>query len=284
MIFPSWTPTAFQEKINDYHRFIADGNSSEHPEIEAIRSQSEMWTRLMTRPEMEDFWKFVFSKKYISVFAEPKMLASTNGGMVAKLNRYVNAFNAAPILSPQEYKDEMLEISRLAARLSAKLKKFCDADFLYNPFLNRSLFTSEQVERFGTKAINPKFFENKRGYQTEVSMTRHLLDDYLPPITDQLQNLALRAKSELDDPHHRLPRLPRKVGDANVFRTYFISVVRHILLLEFADGSHARLATFCSVALDDPGITAELVRRIAPLDGETKEFLKQVKEHNNPED
>ena len=212
------------------------------------------------------------------------MLATRNGGLVAKLDRNMRAFDEAPILSPQEYKEEMLEISKMAEKLSVKLKKFNDAYFLYDPFVNQTMFSREQIETIAEKLVNPKFFESKKSYQSERSITAHLLDHYLPPFNVQLHNLSMRAKSEFEDPHHRLHRLPRKVSDNNVFRTYFISVVRNIFLADFGDGSHTRLATFCSVALDDPEITPNLVRKISPIDDDTKEWLKELRNYKNPED
>jgi len=278
VIFPTWTPIAFQNLINGYNEFLSDSRSSEHADLEAIKRDAEIWTRLTTRPEMESVWKFILARDEFSFFADPENLARANGGLVAKLGRYLRAYHSAPILSEREYKNEMLEISKLAERLSGKLKKFCDAGFSQNPFSNSSMFTFEEIERFG-RFIDPKLFENKK--HSTRSITAYLLDLRLPLVNHQLHALALRAKNELNDPRHKLQRLPRKVGDANVFRTYFISVVRNIFLGDFADGSHARLATFCSVALDDPEITADLVRQIAPIDDETKEFLKSVKSIEN---
>ena len=43
MIFPRWTPTAFQYHINSYIEFISDSRSSEHPDIKGLRRKGEMF-------------------------------------------------------------------------------------------------------------------------------------------------------------------------------------------------------------------------------------------------
>ena len=190
---------------------------------------------------MEAVWHFIAqfdNDNYLPLVA--------NGGLFGNINGRLRAYHAAPKLSPTDYRDEMAEIARLAAVLSAKLKKFSPPDLDYcNPFPPYVLLG---------KAANA-------------------VNDKLPPIDAQLIALAKRAEVEAVDQCHRFP-LPRKVNDKNTLRTYFVRIVADYFFIMYADYSPSRLAIFCGVALDDPDITPDLIRKLCPIDAAERTMLR----------
>ena len=165
---------------------------------------------------MEAVWHFIAkfdNDNYFPLVA--------NGGLFGNINGRLREYHAAPKLSPTDYQNEMTEIARMAAALSAKLKKFSPADLgYYNPFPPHVLLD---------KAANA-------------------INDDLPPIDVQLIALANTAKAEAVDQWYRFP-LPRKVNDKNALRTYFIRIVSDYFLAMYHDYAPSSLAIFRSVAL-----------------------------------
>ena len=242
MSYPKWVPPTIVQCLNEYR----NGNQAQAPD-DAPSQLAEIWHRLATRPEMEAVWHFIAqfdNDNYFPLVA--------NGGLFGNINRRLRAYHAAPKLSPTDYHDEMTEIARMAAALSAKLKKFSATDLgYYNPFPPHALLD---------KAANAV------GYD-------------LPPIDAQLIALANTAKAEAVDQFRRFP-LPRKVNDKNALRTYFIRIVSDFFFVTYSDFAPSRLAIFCSVALDDPDITPDLIRKLCPIDAAERTMLRQWTAHH----
>lgn len=237
MSYPKYVPASIVEWLNE-HRNTSQAQTPGADPLKIV----EIWHRLATRPEMEVVWHF------ISRFDRaPFLPLVANGGLLGTINRRLIAYHFAPKLSPTDYRDEMSEIARMAAALAAKLKRFSDADVgCYNPFPPQVL----------------------------LGKVAKAVDEHLPAIDAQLIVLANRAKVESVDQMHRLP-LPRKVNDKNTLRTYFVRIVADHFFMMYADYSPSRIAIFCSVALDDPDITPDLIRKLYLIDDEQKTMLRE---------
>lgn len=259
MIYQNWAPAEIIDYLNELSEYRGGGALSEDEALLAKRFH-EMWTRLVTRPEMEFVWRFIVER------AGDTFSLRTNGGLLARVNGVTRDFEENPKFSPKAYEEEMHEIAKLADTLARKLRKFSNAGSPYNPFPLHSLLDSAQVER-ARHMMHPDILARRR------ELAPFSLTYWLPTIDEQLARLASNAAAEAEHQAHKL-KLPRKVNDKNTFRTYFINVVRDYFFCMYADYSPARLATFCSVALDDPDITANLVGKLFPLGDDEKEMLR----------
>lgn len=260
MIYPKWTPAALIDYLNELSEYRGSDALSEDEAAVTLRFQ-EMWTRLATRPEMELVWRFIVGLDEGATYS-----LRTNAGLLSRVNTVIRNYEKNPRFSPKGYEEEMREIARLADTLSRKLRKFSKAGSVYDPFPLQSLFDNAQVER-ARGMMHPKILTGKSG-SVPFSLTY-----FLPALDEQLANLAKRATDEAEGQFYRL-KLPRKVNDKNNFRTYFINVVVDFFFGMYADYSPSRVATFCSVALDDPDITANLVGKLCPLGEDEKAMLK----------
>jgi hypothetical protein len=266
MKYPDWIPASVAEWINRYEEALSSGN---YPET--VPLEFEIWRRLLTRPEMESVWDFI-----LATVDHPESLL-TNGGLTGKINRAIRYFFTSPRLSPADYKREMLEIAKMADALANKLKKFYDAASPHNPFTYRALLNSDQLA-IVSKRLG-KENDDDRGWWK----IGNRLDYCLPQFDFQLKGLANRAKLESEDQSYKMP-LPRKINDENLFRTYFIKVVGDYFFVQCADYSPTRLATFCSVALDDPDVTPDLARKLYELDDESRDMIAAQRAYLKSED
>jgi hypothetical protein len=275
MKFPAWAPSSITDLIDEAEKDLQNGRTLTPSDREAIQRNAEMWTRLVTRPEMESVWRFIWGRSSFTIFATPKMLLA-NGGLVGTINRKVYSYETDPRMSDKDYENDLLEIARLAEGLSNKLKKYCDIEDWRNPFPPSALLTQEERDAV-SGILRPEYFQHKKTYQSNAGLAGHILDSRLPKLDSLIRRLAEKAREEAGEKAARLNNLPRKVGDKNVFRTYFISIVKDYFMTQYHDYSPTRIATFCNVALDDPEITPDLVRKGFPIDAETKELLRQSK-------
>lgn len=218
---------------------------------------------------MELVWRFI-----IGLDNQVMCTLRTNGGLLATVNRAVRNYEENPKFTRRGYEEEMHEIAKLADTLARKLSKFSNAGACYNPFPLHSLLDSEQIER-ARLMMHPDILSRRR------ALAPFSLTYYLPAIDKQLTRLSKSAIEEAVRQSSKL-RLPRKVNDKNTFRTYFTKVIVDFFFITYADYSPSRIAIFCSVALDDPDITPNLVGKIFPLGNDEKEMLKLNKAQ--PED
>lgn len=292
MQFPKWTPVALIECIADSQKFLneecgTDFENSIPQHVlyrDTVTLRLQIVERLATRPEMEEIWKYLFSMEEYSEFLSEDGLRKV-GGLIAQIFRWLENFGSSLKITTKEYEEELLEISRLAEKLSIKLKKFCELNHLSNPFPSNVVFDRFQIENIA-RIIDPRFFSTIKyppDFNAELrdewriretrSRTAYLLNDCLPNLDMQLHNLSVRATKEKENKASRHNDLPRKIKGENAFRTYFIGNANKFFLM-LGNYSITRVATFCSVALDDADITADLVRGLFPMDEETKKFVK----------
>ncbi len=258
MIFPAWVPREIIEYLADLVEYRSREGLSKDELTRTLRSQ-EMWMRLATRPEMEMVWGFILGFGYM-------LPLRANGGLLGRIETALENYEDSPKFSPKAYEQEMNEISKLAETLARKLRKFSDAGSVFNPFPFDSLLSEEQISQ-AKGMLHPRILAHPR-LASGFALTYHL-----PSFDQQLDGLTERAKEEAIHQAHRL-RLPRKVNDKNTFRTYFIQMIRDYFFCMYADYAPSRLAIFCSVALDDPCITANLIGKMFPLNDEEKAMFK----------
>lgn len=264
MNYPDWVPPTVVDRLGQYKQIQDAGNVWPTFQIEV-----DILERLASRPEMEKVWSFIINRG-------GEEFLTANGGLIGSIPRAIQHFNHAPHLSPADYKAEMLEIAKLAETLSVKLRKFCVAGG-YNPFPFDSLLNEQQFEESYKRMGRPQDEPMKK------FRFGSFLDGSLPKLNFLMKGLAIRARSESEHQTSRFG-LPRKVKDENLFRTYFIKQIGNYFFNHYADYSPARLATFCSCALDDADITPTLVRKIFVLDEEMREMLSSNSRNENEED
>ncbi|WP_292935538.1 hypothetical protein [Noviherbaspirillum sp.] len=274
MDFKHWVPEEIVKLVKDYEEYLQKNDLPEDVRSE-FSFKAEMWKRLATRPEMERIWQFMIKRSEHGAFP-----LHSRGGLVGRIERGLDSFKLNPRLSEKDYENEMLEIAKMAGALANKLRKFCEAESFHNPFSYSGILSIEQRDH-AKKMIRPELLENK--YGNDRFYVSFNLDHHLPLFSTQLENIADRAKNESREQEHRL-KLPRKSNDKNVFRTYLIRLIGEHFFVQYTDDSPSRIATFCSVALDDPEITADLVRKTYILDDECKAMAKAYKEHLKTED
>lgn len=231
MNFPNWAPLEIIDYLSELSEYRNGGALSDDEAAITLRFQ-EIWTRLVTRPEMEIVWRFLLTSNDRKI----SLSLRTNGGLLASVNRVIQHYELNPKLSPKAYEEEMREIAKLAETLARKLKKFRNAESPYCPFPLHSLLDSAQIER-ARLMMHPDILARRR------DLAPWSLTYYLPAIDEQLGRLSTNATAEAEHQAHRL-RLPRKVNDKNTFRTYFVRKVVDYFFVMFADYSPTRIAIF----------------------------------------
>lgn len=265
-----WVPASIAERVSEYERQITEISNGDISYNDAEKFISEIWIRLATRPEMHAVWTF------ISQFGEPSKLVS-NGGMLGIINRNVRRYFSNPKLTPVAYKDEMVEIAKLADMLARKLSKFSNIGASQQNLFTLHAMLSDLEFRRASELIDPAILS------TRSLSVGAALNSFLPRIDEQLRGLASHARSEASEQMYRL-RLPRKVNDKHTFRTYFIRNIADYFFTFGADYSPTRISIFCSVALDDADITPDLVSKLCPLDHEQKRLLREQADWGHQED
>jgi hypothetical protein len=239
MRYPDWAPADVIKCIELYDQLARerDGYEAAHCDYMAA-----LWRRLATRPEMESVWPWILEKTELPLYE--------NGEFFSGLGITIERFNVLPKLSGVAYEKEMIQIAEMAAALSPRLKKFEASTSLHgNPFvdihwnIHKSM---ELMDRFET-GQTPLFY---------------MLNAEFPSIAEHLDRLEAEARKEALFQASRL-RVSRKSND---FRAYFIREVNCHFMTFNAKGDHSpspsKVATICSVALDDPDITPDLVRKV----------------------
>lgn len=275
MRMPSWAPTPLAEWLESYIKH-AEEHGPRFVECEGVPELKDIWCRLLTRPEMEVVWKYIEE-------AETSLSLTSNGGLLGTVNRAIEYYISARRISPAHYKEEMADIASLAEALARKIKNYSSANSfgLFNPFPIDSLMSKDQLFSAG-KMLRSDFLEPSP--VTGVSRTATALNWHLPAAHEILEGLARRASNESEHQSSRL-RLPTKTKGATVFRTYFARYVADWLVMHRLDYSPTKIATFCSVALDDPDLTPDLIRKICPLDPDMRDMFERLAiDRARPED
>lgn len=274
MKFKEWTPEDLITVVNDYLTYLDENLDLSTKSKSEIIFRKKMWERLAVRPEMEGFWKsFNKSNK------DSDLSLMANGGLFSRIEKGLNAYCINPRFTESDYKKEMIEIEKLATQLSNKIRKFSTADRSFDPFSHSNLLTKLQLEK-AKNMILPNLIESK---YCSNSAARFTLDSYLPSLKSQLDRVSEISKIESVEKSFRF-RMPKKSNDKNAFRTYFIRLVCENILVWYNGYSPAKIAIFCSVALDDSEITPDLVRKLYVLDEKSKAIIKAQRNRLKSED
>lgn len=234
MKFPQWAPPILLGAVEHYTQVANEGG----PEAAQCADFAEMWRRLLTRPEMEFVWPWIINT---TGFGLCEYL-----GFFRQFGSIVEDFHSAPRLSEAAYSAEMREIATMAASLAARIRKFSGTGLGRSPFNSILWPDNKEFE------LRDQFSESG-----EFRVFQKMTSEF-PTVAQHLDRLEDVARSEERFQYSRLP-VSRKSND---FRAYLIREIRNYFLM-FPEGhSPSRIATICSVALDDPDITPDLVRAL----------------------
>jgi hypothetical protein len=239
--FPRWAPA----EITNICALYDQGANESGANGELCGTLSAMWLRLLTRPEMELIWPWI-----IRTTSDHK-LYDRQFGFAYQFGTIIESFNICPRLSEQSYAKEMREIAAMASELAERLEKL-EARVPYGP---GDPFTPYRL--LPPHLSDPYQAEGPEPFNSEQSRLHHRLASVT--IGEHLRYLEKAAKSEEKEQYGRLP-VSRKAND---FRAYLIREVAKYFYSFSDDFSPSKIATICSVALDDPDITPDLVRKIA---------------------
>lgn len=277
MSFPIWAPITLVEWLEDYPN-DARFSSATASERDGVPDLRDMWLRLLTRPEMEAIWNFVAPR-------HSSLSLVANGGILGKINRDILGYGEARRVSPSEYMEEMNEIATLASALARKLRAYSGPsnrpNNYYNPFHIDYILNNNDLLRIEGILSSEYVGEYEL---TGGRISGAVLRETLPQLGTMLTRLSAIASNEAECQDHRL-LLPKKVKGTNAFRTYFIKEISDFFSIQLLDFSPTRIATFCCVALDDPLITPDLVRKTFPISQEEREIFKAAADYfAQPED
>ncbi len=208
-----------------------------------------MLTRLATRPEMEVFWQDFLECLHKNA---PDM---DDGRIYMEIFEIVSLkeeYFSSARLTEKEYEEELNDISELADALSKKTRKFTSFPAFNNPFKFSRFFTEGEFDLFSSKVHHD-------GYLNMVSREKRF-EHITPPMHKMFENLRDYSKEEATRKHSRM-ELPRRVRAKNAFRTYFVQEVASRFAPIYKGNAPSKIATFCSVALDDPDINSDMVRK-----------------------
>jgi hypothetical protein len=238
--FPDWAPPQIVDAIA-----FMQADDSRHEQFSGYQDNLgrmiEMWTRLSTRPEMKPVWEWYFASDLSKIFG-----FHDHRSLFYCASVIDEVFPVAPKLSSQAYKVEMNEIAALANKLADKMRKF--------DFPTENTFALHNI-------VSPLYLDdaddatNEDRLSSWMDATRHF-DRWIPSMPDLLNRIEAFAIREGHEQWSRLP-MSRKVNGPSAYRSFFIRTVAYHF-----DRSPARIAIFCSVALDDPDITADMVRKL----------------------
>lgn len=240
MKIPHWAPS----ELANASELFEQQAKVEGADVARCMQLSGMWFRLLTRPDMETVWPWISRTKTSFQFFEPY-------GFVYQFGVAVENFYACPRLSEKAYAKEMREIAALASILAERLERL-EARMPYgvgDPFSPHKLLPTHLADPYQVTEPNE--------FNPEQSLLHHRLASVT--ITEHLRYLEKAAEVEEKEQHSRL-RVSRKAND---FRTYLIREVAAYFLWILEEAPPSKIATICSVALDDPDVTPDLVRKIA---------------------
>lgn len=236
MKLPKWAPDFLGAAIDQYAA-QAEKGGAEAPQCKLL---AEIWQRLLTRPEMEPIWPWI-----IETTAEFALYERM--GFFRELGMSIERFYALPKLSEAAYALEMEEISNMAAALSARLRKF------EAPVPGGDPFGFVHMPMSKWEGLSKLLMENDK-----LELLPKILGQF-EPITDLLDILANETKKEAELQLHRLP-VSRKSRELKPF------LIREMVTyFKYFDNGYSpsKIATICSVALDDPAIDGGLVGKYA---------------------
>lgn len=234
MKFPNWAPRILLGAVEHYEGEARKGGPNA-PQCELLAA---MWQRLLTRTEMESVWPWILETTQDFELYERM-------GFFYEFAMDIERFYALPKLSEAAYAVEMEEIAKMAAALSGRLKQFESPVPSGNPFWRLHMPWSRWDEL-------SKLLWNNMSLLPKVA-------GQFPTITEMLDLLKDEAKKEAELQLSRLP-VSRKTKE---LKPYLIREV--IAYFKYFDNGYspAKIATICSVALDDAAIDGGLVGKYA---------------------
>lgn len=242
MKFPKWAP----QDVVDYYKGFPESDSPE------LLKDKEVIYRLITRPEMENVWAWVHEQN----MCLPPM---SNGGIVGMFLRALESFDNTAKIPASERAGDFIEIQQMAFQLYIKLEKYKNE---YHAFNHYTSLIPECYDEFLISSLKEtyqqKLIDRKKTLTWETRFP--FWNEYLPPISSLLKQLSIAAKlsdSKLDKP------FPTKIKQSSALNTYLINVFyNNYLLVDNGAFPPSIVATFISVALDDPSVTADKVRKL----------------------
>ncbi len=205
--------------------------------------------RLVSRPEMKATWAWISSERRNSL-----PLTSPHG-LVGRVLWDVEHWVTSNRVPDSERRSDFKDISRYAALLSRKIRKYRGEPVGFHAL---AALVPEGYEPILRKALHPDLvsrMDKRRGANAPLRM---YLRQILPPIDEMLDAMASHAK---DNYFELGTKFPTKLGAESAFKTFMI----RSCTASFRDYTHnyspTIIAKFVSVALDDPSIGTDTVRK-----------------------
>jgi hypothetical protein len=212
-----------------------------------MQARLKILKRLLTRPEMEKAWG------WMNTHHTSSLSIAANGGIIGRLLLAIHRWESSLRLSSSDRQEELKTVARLARRLSSKLRAMRGESW---GFMQPITLVPKEYEEKLAKALHPDLV----GRSYKKRPLRQWLTLLQPPIEDQLETLAVAASSIA--PEFGLSDgFPRKITARSAFRTFIINSLTHDFHLLTGHHAPAMIATWASVALDDPNITSDTVRK-----------------------
>lgn len=224
--------------------------------------RQQMLSRLLSDDRMRPIWKAVRENESRRQRAQEDLSEHRRKQPTDAYEIWQHADNVAegwhrePFRPVAEIKEDLLEIQSLASRLANKLA-YRRADI--GLVVRYTELVEDRYERNFRRVLDPAVAERLRlssllGNQVN---SRNILNEMLPPIHELVSVLAVKASEAAANP--RKPPI-RKLKAASALRTFLIAQMG----LRFARYDLCQpslVATFVAVALDDPQVTGEIVRK-----------------------
>lgn len=234
MKFAEWAP---KELVESYLNSV----QSLEPQDQ---TKQKIIFRLLTRPEMQKVWQWVNSQ------AIPLSLNS-RGGLIGTFFRALDRFDEAVKVPNSERERDFQEIHKLALNLSIKLSKYQHESHAFSAYT--ALIDSRYDDRFAS-LLHPTIQEKAENRY----FLRNFWAQVLPPIHEVVKAIANAA----DVSDAKLNRhFPKKIRQENSLVTFLVHVFCEYNFFQ-EKCPHTIAATFLSVALDDSGITPDLIRSV----------------------
>lgn len=246
-----WTPRSVILLLDSLHNTHTNGEADEN-----FQRDLAMWMRLSTRPEMEKVWAAIDLVGRDTEFFQ--------GLNLLNIHRRMDAYDKSIKSTKSGYERDLKALAKQAELLSKKLSPFDQSDDENNPFLMRSLLNEDEIDLMKTDA--------RRTIQYGPGLrTRHQSGTEFPSLRVLLQRLARAAVDEAETKNFRVAH-PTKTVSHTARRTYFVRTIARTLSIAGVPYSPSIIGTFCSVALDDDGITADLVGALCPANSVPPRF------------
>ena len=242
-----------------------EGFSSWKHYEKVIIFKKESLTRLISRPEMESVWKWIYKQN----FALP---ITARGGLFGNFLYAVEGWFKAVQVPQSERDSDFKEIVKCAKTLAIKLQKYRGENQPINSYI--ALFSKSFKEKY-KKQYDNRDVTNPKQFMMPIE---HLALT-MPPLSELLNELATMAlNNQIDLPSY----FPKKIRAENAFGTYLINNIIQKIYSLGAIPPITIVQKFIAVALDDYSVTPDNVRKSLALKLCRSEALKygQLKQKN----